>query len=349
MAANGPDEVDVKALQERVIRDFNQLKDHQDAVKGEFKRIIPLGDGRAVAVMTQATDKDALKKECQYLQSLQQSGVSALNTYGEIFQVGKEKHPAVIVDWIPNATLIDVKHPDAMRATVPAILLGVKVGKGEAGLAFSLTEINKAVDNLLVDSSQFAAIQERAKQLAQAFTELDAQIKSGKLNIVDLQVLVGPDNKLTVIDPQEVLDSKYVDVLDPNKKIEIKNNPDLVMFLNNARELLANHAQMFNAVAKAANPEELSRALKVEPIKKPTAKGGNPLLRQALGKATADRAFEAGRQSAPPATRKSFLTSEGALHRPKSAPASLSSPTEAGATKENLGNDGMPPKPGVRK
>lgn len=352
MAANGPEEVDVQALQQRVIRDYDQLREHQDAVKGEFKRVIPLGDGRAVAVMTQQTDDAGLKRECQYLERLQQSGIPALNTYGEVFRVGKDQHPAVIVDWLPNSTLVDVKHPDAMRAVVPAMVLGVKVGKGEGGLVFSQAAIKKAIDDIPPDASSLAAIKEKAKELAQAFTELDRRIKGEKLHIIDLQVLVGRDNQLTVIDPQEVLTAQNVDVLDPNKKVDLTDKPDLTQFINEARGLLANYAKMLEAVSKANNVDELKKALSSEPVKKAAAKGGNPLLRKAVEAATANRAYEAGRQSAPPETRRTFLMSEGAIIRPKSAPANLPSPPVTDPvleTKENNRNDRPPSKPGSRK
>ncbi|MGE3318658.1 MAG: hypothetical protein AB7I18_05125 [Candidatus Berkiella sp.] len=350
---------DIERLQQHVISNYEGLKDHQDVVKGEFKRIIPLGDGRAVAVMTQQVADESLKRECQYLQSLEKNGVPALKTYGEVFHVGKEQHPAVIVDWIPNATLVDVKHPDAMRAIVPAMLLGVKVGKGEGGLAFALNNIKKAISDINPDSHSLEKIKERAQELAKAFTELDFQIKSGKLQIIDLQVLVGEDNKLTIIDPQEVLNSEYRDVLNPSNKVDIAHNPDLLEFINNSRTLLQNYAQMLNAVAKANNIEELKKALSAEPVKKAAAKGGNPLLRKAVEGATANRALEGGRPQSAPLARRSPLVmspaarmSQGAAEltqegRPKSAPAVLQ--TTDRTNKTNASDENTPRKKGPSK
>jgi hypothetical protein len=287
------DEPEIKDKQQYVQENYSKLRDSRDAAVGQFKTAIPFEDGQiGVVVMSRSasaynTAEKMMENEKSYLEFLNKSEltqVSPLKTYGEVFKVsdsGKE-YPAMLVDWIPSATLIDSKDPKSYRLLLSGIAMNVKIPSQQEAWPMKLALMKENIDSL--SEQELLRAQMIAEQILKKISDFQQELQDKQIKIADLQLMITVDEndnlQLTIIDPVAVLEkskeeSFYEDILDRGKKAD--DNPDFQQFLSNTNSMLMNMTKWSQDFILSDNKKEFLKQ-SIEPPKiedkKPSIKAG---------------------------------------------------------------------------
>ncbi len=254
-------------LQEKAKSEYFELLSKKGAV-GQFKKIVPMTENIAVAIV-KASDglkaKQDMEHEVTLLKVLKEHGFPVLQTYGDVFEIADAKH-AVVMDWVPNANLIDGKAPEMINYLLPALMLGVPINTSNEAWAIQLPQVSKKI-LAATQNINIAEIQEFARNLSQEISELQRVMDEQKLLIADLQMLITPQGKITIIDPLDVLrivpkvapniGFDLVDILDPSKP----NSESFLKSLFKSIEMLDNMKKICDSVAKVKDKQSLQKMI----------------------------------------------------------------------------------------
>lgn len=240
----------VEMMQQEAIARFHQLHTGKGAV-GQFKEISPLTDTVAVAVVRATKDKVIAKLELEHenhlLHILRENGFPALQTHGGVFEIDENKF-ALLMDWIPNANLIDGKTPDALALSLPAMVLGMKINTGKEAWAMQASKLGAQIREN-AKSCDMKKAQAFAQTLGDEFKSLKNIMDTKGMIVGDLQILVRPNGKITIIDPLDVLQMVPKDPNDPAKGVDLIDvvNPDKPNSMGFMRSLMES-AKMIDQV-----------------------------------------------------------------------------------------------------
>lgn len=183
-------------------------KTTKNAVLGQFKRIEPFRDipGFAVAIANNPGEdsKVKLEQECELLGTLAQNNLPAIKTYGDVFEISKDRF-GVLMDWVPNATLLDGKDPDAINVILPYLLLGEEIPSGEARVLYLPRGKLESKINDKISREEIGQMRDRAAKLSDEFSELINTLKKNNVVVGDLQLLISDKDEIFIIDPIDVL------------------------------------------------------------------------------------------------------------------------------------------------
>jgi len=250
---------------------------------GQFKQIIPTQENIAVAVVKAAqgeTAKAQLEHEAFLLNFLRENDFPAIQTYGNVFEVAPGRH-ALMMDYIENTTLLDGKSINNLRYSVPGMVLGIPVKTGDEAWAMQLPAIMRSIDKAAstCDLEQAKAF---ANTLGEQVAQLMKTVKEKMLMVGDLQILVDPKGKITIIDPLDVLrvvpkpngqGVDFVDVVDPTKK----NSALFVNSLFTSMDMLETVKNMCEEMGKATDNVELRNIVQTMMNPNPQLSLKNPL------------------------------------------------------------------------
>lgn len=242
-------------LQAQAKSEYAEIIKRKGAV-GQFKQILPMTDDIALAIVRASSGpqaKEDLEHEVALLKVLQEHGYPALQTYGEVFEVADGKH-AVVMDWVPNANLIDGKSPEMINYLLPALMLGVPINTSNEAWAMQLPQMMRNMQ-LAAKNCNFDEVQAFARNVSREIAQLQKIIEEQKLIIGDLQMLITPQGKITIIDPLDVLRMvpkdppgqgfDFVDVMDPSKP----NSKEFIQSLFKSMAMLENMKMICDGVA----------------------------------------------------------------------------------------------------
>lgn len=254
-------------LQQQAKLEYSSLV-HKKGAVGQFKQIVPMTDDIAVAVVRASAGiqaKNDLEHEVALLKVLKEHGFPALQTYGDVFEIADGKH-AVVMDWVPNANLIDGKAPEMINYLLPALMFGVPINTGDEAWAIKLPQISRGIVQAAAQSDP-KQVQRFAMNLSEEIARLLEVIDKQKLVVADLQILIDPKGKLTIIDPLDVLrvvpkkppvqGFDLVDIMDPSKP----NSDSFVKSLFKSMEMLENMKKICDRVAANAESKPALQAL----------------------------------------------------------------------------------------
>jgi len=287
----------IKELQKKANQTAATLLDSPLAARGEFKLVVPLEEQYAVAIMyhskaTRAEDKKALEKECAYLEALSKLGIPCIRTYGDVFEFGKEKYAAVIMNWQPHVLMIEGKHPDAIKTLLPAMLFNVKIPKGE-GWVMQLENIRQKIDmNIQNGVVTFVGVQDKISKLMRNFSTFIEKLEASCIKIADLQILIDESQQLFIIDPLAVFNVQgtnfvcYTDVLEQSQKTFVMDEQLSQALANTTKMLRAVQSWLGNA-SKTRNLSEIkelffSSEQSEEKIERSISGKMSPLLKKFL-------------------------------------------------------------------
>lgn len=300
------DPVEVTRLQSESKAKYRELMDSPEARQGSFKRIVPVNDQVAVAMIESKQgekDKAALEHEVKLLEILRENNLPALQTHGGVFEV-KPGTYGVLMDWHPTARLLDGKDPDAVNLLVMGLLLDIKIPTGE-GWVMHLERIKKEVQHKLQDpNTDIEQVKAAAQNLKNNFSKLMDTLKQNNIVIGDLQLLVNSKGDITIIDPIDVLKKtpdktranqfNWVDIVDPTKP----TSPDFMESTRRSQKMLEAGRDICDKISRTidSNPQLLGTLV----ISSPQAKnftpgfkaGGGGGLRQQLLKGKTMGGFE---------------------------------------------------------
>lgn len=244
---------DIEKIQEIVKQHYHEIFSGSK-VFGSLKKIIPILQRYAI---TANENKAKLENEQQQLQLLRDNGFPVIGTYGKVFEVQPGNY-GMIMDWIPNACLMDVKKPLGFAYALPGLLLGYKVDMGKE--ATKNTSFYKASFYLELQKSNLEKVKDRAQFLKQQFEELLERFIQKNLFVGDLQMLVDVNGQCTIIDPHCVAKAvanephKYVDVLDDKRELP----PGYDKLIIDSIEMLEASIKWFDGVTQAKSIEDVS-------------------------------------------------------------------------------------------
>ncbi|MGE3318694.1 MAG: hypothetical protein AB7I18_05305 [Candidatus Berkiella sp.] len=252
-------------LQARAKENYPQLVGQGHV--GQFKSVIPISEGLAVAVVRASageTAKEQLAHETHLLNILRENGFPALNTYGDIFEI-TAGHPAVMMEYIPNASLLDGKSIDMVKYMIPAMALGVSINTGDEAWAMKLPSILRQMQAACF-TSNLDTVKAFAEKLQSEVTNLMKTVQEKMMMIGDLQILVDPKGKITIIDPLDVLKVvpknngqgvDFVDMVNPNKP----NTQQFINSLFKSMEMLESVGKICEQIKSAKSAQELQQTV----------------------------------------------------------------------------------------
>ncbi len=244
-------------------------------VCGSFKTVKQISDTLAVACIKQNNATQMFADERKLLDLLREVGLPTIKYYGDIFTLNQEK--AVLLDWISHATLLDSKDSDTSSSKLFALTLGINIPTGE-GWVFYKDGIEKEIQlKLETGDDAFALFKQVVQKLSSAFNAIKLCLDENQLLINDLQMMVTKEGKVWIIDPQDVVKSRLIDVnrysytslLDLSEQ----DNPDFIKKLYDSKNLLSNCVNWCEKVALMRTPQELIDFITkgIEPLSSPRA------------------------------------------------------------------------------
>ena len=123
--------------------------DDYPSISGSFKTIYALNHEVAVASV-KADNKDMLSKEKILLAKLLEHGLPAIQYYSEVFELHLDK-PAVLLQWIPNSILIDVKDFESAPKNLIYPALGIDLPVSGEAWALYKDEVDQKINKLFLD------------------------------------------------------------------------------------------------------------------------------------------------------------------------------------------------------
>lgn len=254
---------------------------------GQFKQIIPTQENIAVAVVKAAqgeTAKERLEHEAYLLNYLREQGFPAIQTYGEVFEVAPGRH-ALMMDYVPDATLLDGKSIDTLKFSIPGMVLGVPVNTGHEAWAMQLPTIMRNIEEAAL-ISDLEQVKTFAKTLGEQAAQLVKTVQEKMLMVGDLQILVDRKGKITIIDPLDVLkvvprpDRRgvdFVDIVDPKKQ----NTSGFLQSLDISMEMLDRVQKLCVEIGKAKDKVDLRNIVQTMMNPDPKNTIRNPLTASA--------------------------------------------------------------------
>lgn len=257
-------ESDIELAQSELKQNAEKLSDNGYAppdtrpIGGEFSAIHPVSETLAVKWHKQTDTSGDLAREVALLKHLNDHNISAIRTYGNVFQI--KNRDAVLMEWLPEARLLDVKFPDKAPLMLIGALLNVQIPAGEAW-AMRYPSIRAEIEKKLKDQNfDLEGFQQRARNFANSFHTLSTQLSENGILVGDLQILITAGGEVRIIDPQDVLILRagikyatlpsHVTAIEPNAAagaLQRSNiNADYLRIINQGTQMILNLEKVAN-------------------------------------------------------------------------------------------------------
>lgn len=249
------------ALIQEIVLSHKAVFEQLPSVCGSFKNITPLEGNFAIAYVREKgnSSQEMLQKEGKLLKYMRSLGLPAINFYSDVFEINPDQY-AVLIDWIPNANLLDSKAVDAVHNKLAAIILGISIPDTEAW-ALRKTEIDEEIRLKIEDSESILThAQHVASKLHESLKKIAETIEINQCLIGDLQLIVTPDGQVSIIDPIDVVQictensqSFYQSILD----MSIQNNSDFIRQLHDGKFMLRKCLSWCSSIMAMRDKKEL--------------------------------------------------------------------------------------------
>lgn len=227
------------------------------SISGSFKTIYALNREFAVATTKGSTSRQMLSKEKKLLEILEEANLPVVKLYSDVFEL-QQDYEAVLLQWIPDAILIDVKDFESAQRKLMIAALGIDLPvSGEAWVLYK-NIIELRIKQMFANSSElYVQVQEFAKNLHRVLLDIINNLESNALRIADLQLLVTKEGEVSIIDPIDVVKIKssmvnsnvYLSLLDES----IQDDPGFVQQLMMGQDMLNNCLRWCSEIMKLSS------------------------------------------------------------------------------------------------
>lgn len=199
--------------------------------QGSFKTVTPNDDGKTAVART-ANDEASIKNmmdEINMLTILRDNGFPALRTHGKLINDTEKKQCSVIMDWIPDATLIDFKMGEMIIGPlVKSIIIESRMNSNQEAFCMNqkkiIEENNREIEKKLANPEDMNKMFTIATNLKQSCEKIGSAMGASHLAIIDLQLLADSSGNITIIDPLSVIDftkhGQPIDIINKKKKVD---------------------------------------------------------------------------------------------------------------------------------
>lgn len=197
----------IELIQQKVISGVLDFADMQ-WVAGSFKQVCQLEEEMAfgIACIREKTKlaKQALIKESSLLNFMRSVELPAIQFHSKPFKITTGQY-AVILDWISDAVLIDVKDFESAQNKLFSIAFGVTIPNGE-GWVLKKNKIEAEVKaKLMNDESAFRQAKLFSERLHSKLLNILNCYEIEKIMISDLQLMITQEGDVSIIDPVDVV------------------------------------------------------------------------------------------------------------------------------------------------
>ncbi len=230
-------------------------------VCGSFKTIYPFMNKFALATVKGPKAKEMLIKEQKLITKLAENGLPTIKFHSDVFELANDRQ-AVLLQWVPATTLIDVKDEIASsKRKLMAVALGIEILSGEAWV-LQKSHVEKQIKCLFLENpALFLQVKKFALKLQHSIRDIVSTLEAKDMLIADLQLLVSIDGQVVIIDPIDIVNVSrqnnavtYHSFLDEEGVVQ--DNPDFVKLLYQGKDLLNQCLTWCNEVAKLSSNAE---------------------------------------------------------------------------------------------
>ncbi|MGE3318896.1 MAG: hypothetical protein AB7I18_06330 [Candidatus Berkiella sp.] len=305
LLSNPPSPETVSVLQQMLITHQQELAELH-CVEGSLKKVYQLPAGNlALACFREKESTSALsrgkallEKEKKLVAMLGDLGLPTVKIYGEPFEIKGQF--ALLMDWVNDATLIDVKDQEAACQKLVATLLNVTIPSGE-GWVLQKSSIEKKISDKFKEKDfSHEAVKAQAKKFQQQFAEITTILAQKGFMIADLQLLINAEG-VKIIDPIDIVMTithpsaansvEYQSLLDESRQ----TNTDFIKLLYDGKRMLQQCLTFCETLSGLSTKAELEQQmlafLKPKEAQSPRAQEALPLLLLRKKAAPAKRAI----------------------------------------------------------
>src|SRR5689334_12685747 len=174
------------------LQTYDLSLDNLQSVSGSFKTVYALSHDIALASV-KAINKEMLSKEKVLLAKLAEIGLPAITYYSDVFECQGNRQ-AVLLQWIPDAILIDVKDFEAAQRKLMLAALGIDLPVSGEAWVLHKNETEKSIRQLFSNNPKlFMQVVKFAQLLHPSLLHIINILENNALAIADLQLLVTKD------------------------------------------------------------------------------------------------------------------------------------------------------------
>lgn len=237
----------IKLIQQDIISGKLDLADMK-WVAGSFKQVCQLEDdvvlGLACIREKVISAERALIKEAFLLDFMRSINLPAVQFYSAPFRTATGQY-AVILDWISDAVLVDVKDFESAQNKLFSIAFGVTIPNGE-GWVLQRSKIETEVrEKLMNDGIALSQAKLFAESLHEKLINILSCSEKEKIMISDLQLMITQQGEVSIIDPVDVVRVENIDSGSSNNwqyrsiyDDVLLDNVDFIKQLHDAKNML---------------------------------------------------------------------------------------------------------------
>ena len=262
------EDIEIKHLKKTIQGTYSSFSSYYCDV-GSMKKVIPLNaighPQLALATSISNTSKDEKLIGIEYfcIEHLKSLGFPIVDVIGEPFIVEEsettKRRMGMLMKYVHRAKLIEAKTPDSYKFMILATLLDVDVPTGEAW-ALRKSEIQERMDDKIDDLSEeeFLQLKNNASIIGHQIIGIIDKLLSNNIAISDLQIVVGADMSVTIIDPLDIiiknnLEKSIRSLATPS----VPFTPYAINFLKTTDNWLSNVYAYCNEISKCTNQTDL--------------------------------------------------------------------------------------------
>lgn len=256
---------------DEIMATLHQLDlDNLTTVSGSFKTLYALNREIAVASVT-ASNKEMLSKEKILLSKLAELGLPTVQYYTDVFEFQLNRQ-AVLMQWVPDSTLIDAKDFEMAHHKLMIAALGIVMPVSGEAWALHKSEIDRQINQLFADKPEIhIQVRKFAQNLHSALLNIIKNLETNGVRIADLQLLVTKEGNISIIDPIDVVHIKatfsntnvYHSLLDDS----IQDNPDFIKQLSLGQRMLNNCLEWCSTISKFTSNQAMQKFIMMPPKK----------------------------------------------------------------------------------
>ncbi|MBI2791367.1 MAG: hypothetical protein HYX61_05375 [Gammaproteobacteria bacterium] len=253
----------------RAILQSHQLDfDNLTTISGSFKTLYALNHEVAVASVS-AINKDMLSKEKILLSKLAELGLPTIQYYTDVFEFQLNRQ-AVLMQWVPDSTLIDSKDFESAHQKLIIAALGIDIPvTGEAWVLHKIAIDQKIHQLFSAKPEIFIQVKQFALNLHRALLSIIMNLETNGVRIADLQLLVTKEGNVSIIDPIDVVHVKarydntniYHSLLDDS----IQDNQAFIKQLGLGQTMLNNCLEWCSTISKLSSNQEMQKFITMPP------------------------------------------------------------------------------------
>jgi hypothetical protein len=254
---------------DEIMATLHQLDlDNLTTVSGSFKTLYALNSEIAVASVP-SSNKEMLSKEKILLSKLAELGLPTVQYYTDVFEFQLNRQ-AVLMQWVPDSTLIDAKDFEMAHHKLMIAALGITMPVSGEAWALHKPIIDLQINQLFTEKPEMhIQVKQFAKNLHRVLMSIITNLETNGVRIADLQLLVTKEGNISIIDPIDVVHIRatfsntnvYHSLLDGS----IQDNPDFIKQLSLGQRMLSNCLEWCSTIAKFTSNQEMQKFMMMPP------------------------------------------------------------------------------------